>query len=240
MDKKYYKKDCILLLKNKYIELQSQGLTRYPQRSDFESQDIVAIKAILGLWPRACPLSACRFPRPFVWIVTAATSAICVRCTARTMMHEIAAEQQIVYLGSENDAVFELYFAPFGGELSNWDENYNPFAKQLRALQNSEDSIILIWNNVKFVEYSLRNQMEQIIIDAFHKNAHPDNKIYVNLPDFNQAAFKDLTVGKDIGYKSFNKFEYGDIHNKDMQLSYVQNGQRYYVSLLNSMNVHSG
>ena len=63
MDKKYYKKDCILLLKNKYIELQSQGLTRYPQRSDFESQEIVAIKAILGPWPRALEIAGIKPPR---------------------------------------------------------------------------------------------------------------------------------------------------------------------------------
>ena len=63
MNKKYYKKDCILLLKNKYIELQSQGLTRYPQRSDFESQEIVAIKAILGPWPRALELAGIKPPR---------------------------------------------------------------------------------------------------------------------------------------------------------------------------------
>ena len=63
MNKKYYKKDCILLLKNKYIELQLQGLTRYPQRSDFESQEIVAIKAILGPWPRALELAGIKPPR---------------------------------------------------------------------------------------------------------------------------------------------------------------------------------
>ena len=31
----------------------SQGLTRYPQRSDFEEHEVVAIKAFFGPWPRA-------------------------------------------------------------------------------------------------------------------------------------------------------------------------------------------
>ena len=52
-DKKYTKESSLLLLKNKYAELQEQGLSRYPQRSDFEEREVVAIKAFLGPWPRA-------------------------------------------------------------------------------------------------------------------------------------------------------------------------------------------
>ena len=52
-DKKYKKEDCILLLQNKYKELQAEGLSRYPRRSDFEEREVVAIKAFLGPWPRA-------------------------------------------------------------------------------------------------------------------------------------------------------------------------------------------
>ena len=153
---------------------------------------------------------------------------------------EIPANEQIVYLGSENDKVFELYFSPFSGNVSGWEEEYNPFAKQIREMHNSEDSIIFIWNNVRWGEYSLRNQFEDVIIDAFHKNKNPENKIYVNLPAFNSAAFSDLAVGTDIGYKAFNQNDFGHVHSKDMHLSYVKDGQRYYVSVLNSMNVHSG
>ncbi len=52
-DKKYQKEDCIALLNDKYKELQSSGLSRYPQRSDFEQREVVAIKAFFGPWPRA-------------------------------------------------------------------------------------------------------------------------------------------------------------------------------------------
>ena len=52
-DKKYTKEDSLLLLKNKYEELREQGLSRYPQRSDFGEREVVAIKAFLGPWPRA-------------------------------------------------------------------------------------------------------------------------------------------------------------------------------------------
>lgn len=52
-DKKYNKQACVVLLNDKYKELQEQGLSRYPQRSDFEDREVVAIKAFLGPWPRA-------------------------------------------------------------------------------------------------------------------------------------------------------------------------------------------
>ena len=62
-DKKYKKEDCILLLQNKYKELKAEGLSRYPQRSDFEDREVVAIKAFLGPWPRALESAGIKPPR---------------------------------------------------------------------------------------------------------------------------------------------------------------------------------
>lgn len=62
-DKKYKKEDCIILLNNKYLELKSSGLSRYPQRSDFEEREVVAIKAFLGPWPRALEAAGIKPPR---------------------------------------------------------------------------------------------------------------------------------------------------------------------------------
>ncbi len=62
-DKKYEKEDCILLLNDKYKELQSQGLSRYPQRSDFSEREVVAIKAFFGPWPRALEKAGVKPPR---------------------------------------------------------------------------------------------------------------------------------------------------------------------------------
>ena len=154
--------------------------------------------------------------------------------------NEINKDEQIVYLGSSTDSVFELYFTPFGGDTAVWDETYNPYCKYLRNLYNSEGYIILTWNNAKFGDFCLGSQIEEMIIASFHKNADPNNKIYVNLDDFNQDAFSDLTLGEDIGLKSFNDKDFGQIHTKDLQVSYVKDGQRYYVTLLNSLNVHGG
>ena len=62
-DKKYNKEDCLILLQNKYRELQAEGLDRYPQRSDFEDREVVAIKAFLGPWPRALEAAGIKPPR---------------------------------------------------------------------------------------------------------------------------------------------------------------------------------
>ena len=62
-DKKYNKEDCLVLLNEKYKELQSQSIERYPQRSDFEDREVVAIKAFLGPWPRALEAAGIKPPR---------------------------------------------------------------------------------------------------------------------------------------------------------------------------------
>jgi hypothetical protein len=62
-DRKYKKEDCILLLQRKYAELKAAGLSRYPQRSDFEEREVVAIKAFLGPWPRALEAAGVKPPR---------------------------------------------------------------------------------------------------------------------------------------------------------------------------------
>ena len=59
----FKKEDCIILLKNKYQELQAAGISRYPQRSDFKDFEIVAIKAFLGPWPRALEAAGIKPPR---------------------------------------------------------------------------------------------------------------------------------------------------------------------------------
>lgn len=62
-DKKYNKEDCLVLLNEKYQELQSQSIERYPQRSDFSDREVVAIKAFLGPWPRALDAAGIKPPR---------------------------------------------------------------------------------------------------------------------------------------------------------------------------------
>ena len=53
MQEKYTKESCIVLLREKQATLAAAGETRFPQRSDFDEHEVVAIKAHLGPWPRA-------------------------------------------------------------------------------------------------------------------------------------------------------------------------------------------
>ena len=60
---KYTKESCLRLLTSKHTELLSQGLSRLPQRSDFDDAQVVAIKAFLGPWPRALEEAGLKEPR---------------------------------------------------------------------------------------------------------------------------------------------------------------------------------
>ena len=63
MSGKYSKDDCIRLLREKHQLLLSQNIARYPQRSDFDEAEVVAIKAFLGPWPRALEAAGIKSPR---------------------------------------------------------------------------------------------------------------------------------------------------------------------------------
>lgn len=154
---------------------------------------------------------------------------------------EVVADKQVVYVGSEKDDVFELYFTPMGGNILSWDEDTNAYCKYIREMYESEDYIEFIWNAAEYTGmFGLGQQIEAMINTAFHENKNVNNKVYMNTKTFTGESFDDLVVGQDIGLKSFNKREMGAIHNKDVSISYVKDGQRYYVSLMNSMNMHSG
>lgn len=60
---KYGEEQCIELLVNKQEALKTQGISRSPQRSDFEEEEVVAIKAFLGPWPRALEKAGLKEPR---------------------------------------------------------------------------------------------------------------------------------------------------------------------------------
>lgn len=57
------KQECIGLLRQVSRELRERGETRYPKRSDFSAEVVVAIKAHLGPWPRALEAAGIKPPR---------------------------------------------------------------------------------------------------------------------------------------------------------------------------------
>lgn len=62
-DRRYTREDCLALLESKYAELKERGEQRYPQRSDLSQDEVVAIKAFLGPWPRALEAAGIKPPR---------------------------------------------------------------------------------------------------------------------------------------------------------------------------------
>lgn len=59
----YDKNACIALLREKQQSLAAQGLGRYARRGDFTEEEVVAIKAYLGPWPRALEAVGIKPPR---------------------------------------------------------------------------------------------------------------------------------------------------------------------------------
>jgi len=63
MKGKYNREEGIRLLIEKQKMLHEQGIARYPQRSDFTSEEVCGIKAFLGPWPRALEAAGLKPPR---------------------------------------------------------------------------------------------------------------------------------------------------------------------------------
>lgn len=61
--RKVQREDCVRLLLSKREELLGRGVDRLPQRADFENDEVVAIKAFLGPWPRALEAAGLKEPR---------------------------------------------------------------------------------------------------------------------------------------------------------------------------------
>ncbi len=60
---KLTKTDCIRLLQEQHQHLLQSGEARYPKRADFTEDQVVAIKAFLGPWPRALEAAGVKPPR---------------------------------------------------------------------------------------------------------------------------------------------------------------------------------
>ena len=150
--------------------------------------------------------------------------------------NEIADDEQIVYLGSESDSIFELYFPPLGGGVDAWNTDFNPICKYLSKLPLSEDYIE--YTNLQYgygrsyVGYMIESMLEV----AFCNNPNPKNKITIRIKDFNTDAIQKLELGTEIGHRLIT--DGSKIHAKDFLLSYVENGKRHYISIMTSCNLY--
>ena len=157
--------------------------------------------------------------------------------------NEIPEGERVVYLGTEDDDIFELYFTPFGGSFSTWDTTYNPYCKYLSQMleaSKGEGHLELVWNNVKFYEtFDLGITILDVINKSFENNNNLDSLIRLVMLFLDASSFDNLVVGENIGYKNINSPFYR-YHSKDLQMSYVYDGERRFISILNSLNMHEG
>lgn len=162
--------------------------------------------------------------------------------------NQIPADEQILYLGSETDKVFEMYFTPLNGSTHSFDIRYNPFAKYTAKMLNSEDWIAYSLYNVKFNEGTITKVWTQLIVEAFTKKSNVNNKLRIHCVDNltgNNNWFKSqydfLVVGENIGFKEVQyPYQLPWLHNKDVTVSWKENGERQYVVVQTSINIHSG
>ena len=148
--------------------------------------------------------------------------------------NEIPKNEQIVYLGSETDKVFQLYFTPLATAVDAWDTENNPICEHVDKMAQSEDYIEFAWNEYGFEENYLGLTIGDMLEKAFTENKNPKNKISVCVSDLDIAKIKKLSVGKDIAYRSIKTGK--NMHAKDFLLSYEEDGVRHNVSILTSCN----
>lgn len=154
---------------------------------------------------------------------------------------QIPANEKIVYLGSESDEIFKLFFTPFGGNVGEWNTVYNPYCDYIDRFYKSKDSVEFVWNCATFVHefYIAYHLMEKVSIKM--GDGHLDNKMYVHLDGLNTTVFDNLVPGENCGSISVNEKMSKAVHSKDIQMSYVdEDGLRHYLSLMSTCNFHMG
>lgn len=153
---------------------------------------------------------------------------------------EIPEDEQIIYLGTKNDKVFELYFTPLGGEYDTWDLVNNPYCKYVQELYDSTGYVVVSWSNPNFYETQhIPSTIMDVFRDKFITNKNVKNRLNIRCKDAVFEGFSALKVGTDIGFKNI-KTSWQQVHEKDLLMSYELNGERKYVSILNSCNFHVG
>ena len=154
---------------------------------------------------------------------------------------EIPDNEKLLYLGSETDHIFEIYFTPLGGYSSVWDPVNNPVAKYTEAMAKSTEPVTYVFLNPRCeTGWSFYQNLSAFVKKKLVDNRNPKNRFCIEAKDFDYSMFDGFKKGKDCEFGYF-KFSGGTIHTKDSQYSYVdETGERQYVSVLSSCNFHSG
>ena len=153
---------------------------------------------------------------------------------------EIPEDERIVYLGSETDRVFELYFTPLCGDYDMWDTELNPYCKYLQEFYDSDDAdVTLSWNNPNFLEdYFVSKNCVAAIYNKFVTNKREGNRLGIRCQNGTFDGISSLKKGEDLEFINFTT-KWNAVHDKDIMMSYVKEGERQYVSFLSSCNFNA-
>lgn len=147
---------------------------------------------------------------------------------------EIPADEQIMYLGSETDHVFKMYFTPLAGGVDAWDPVNNPICGYVDKLTASTDYIEFAWNEYGTELNFLNKTLSEKLVKAFCENPNAENKLHVKAYNVALDPIKELKVGTEIGYRTIKNGK--GQHAKDFMMSYVENDIRHNVTILTSSN----
>ncbi len=151
----------------------------------------------------------------------------------------IPVDKQIVYLGSKDDKIFDLYFTPVGGYNNAWNDKYNPFCKNLRSFYDSSKELDLVWISPKFKpNFEIGVEYLELIRNAYMRSESSNNTLYLQLPGIDASFFNVLMEQGKVAEMSVND-DPTYWHAKDILLSYISD-EKQCVSVLNSLNIHAG
>lgn len=149
---------------------------------------------------------------------------------------EIPSAEQIVYLGTENDPIFQMYFTPLGGAQDTWDLEHNPICQHMNNFAASEDYVEFVWIHAEYARPYTGKIIEQILKDKYCNEPNPQNKIVTKAEKLQIDEIKELELGTEIGYCDIQ--ENDRTHSKDIMMSYQLDGTRHYVSIMTSCNYY--
>lgn len=154
--------------------------------------------------------------------------------------NQIPSDEKIVYLGSDTDKIFQMYFTPMGGDYDTWDVIHNPYCKYFQEFYDSEDYVVFTANNPNHGEnFLVSKTLTKILIEKFVNNKNPKNRLGIRSQNATFAGLKGLVAGEDLEFINF-KTTWDKVHNKDFLMSYERDGKRQYVSIINSCNFNDG
>lgn len=166
------------------------------------------------------------------------------RTEIETNGYENIKDSMMVYLGTEKDKVFELYFTPFDlSECGNWSANI-PQCKYVEKLKNSYRGISVYMTNPKNSNFALLNTFYEKTAAAFkvvrNEIEVENSELFIRTIDpLPTSFFKSVKIGQHLSKKTIMNDPH---HQKDILLEYydAEDEQMHGTTLWSTVNNHLG